>query len=194
MDSNTIIIAFGANVPSALGSPSDAIKEAFKRLCDASLRPSAMSRFYRSPAYPAGSGPDFVNACGCFEVSGSPYDVLYLLHEIEAELGRTRLVRWGARVIDLDLIAYGDRVLPEEMTLRHWRGLPFEEQQIATPQELILPHPRLEDRGFVLIPMAEVAPNWRHPLTLKTVRQMIAELPAAQTEGLTAFDPAQLCE
>ncbi len=152
-----------------------------------------MSRFYRSPAYPAESGPDFVNACGRFEVSDSPADVLYSLHEIEAELGRKRHKRWVELVIDIDLIAYGDRIFPDEMTLRHWRGLPFAEQQVETPKELILPHPRLEDRGFVLIPMAEIAPNWRHPLTSKTVCQMVKDLPASQVEGLTPFDPAELC-
>ncbi|WP_406736084.1 2-amino-4-hydroxy-6-hydroxymethyldihydropteridine diphosphokinase [Thioclava sp. GXIMD4215] len=185
MDSNTIIIAFGANMTSTLGSPSDAIREAFKRLCVASFRPVAMSRFYRSAAYPAGSGPDFVNACGLFRASGSPTDILYLLHEIESGLGRVRHGRWMPRVIDIDLIDCGNIIHPSDVTLRHWRDLPFEEQQKATPEQLILPHPRLEDRGFVLIPMREIVPNWVHPLTGQTLEQLVEALPESQIAGLS---------
>ena len=88
------------------------------------------------------------------------------------------------RTLDLDLLALGDSVVPDEATQTAWRDLPAEEQPRRTPDRLILPHPRLQDRGFVLIPLADIAPDWRHPLTGQTVAQMRDALTPAQTAGI----------
>lgn len=145
----------------------------------------AVSRFWRSPAYPPGSGPDYVNAAAVVRTALGPEDTLAALHRVEATLGRTRTgERWQARGIDLDLLAMGDLVLPDAATQDQWRALPPEQQVQATPRTLILPHPRLQDRGFVLAPLAEVAPSWRHPRTGQTVSQMLAALDPAALDGL----------
>ncbi len=145
----------------------------------------AVSRFWRTPAYPAGSGPDYVNAAVALYCGISPEKLLAELHQIEAELGRERKgPRWQARIIDLDLLAYGDLVLPDAATHDAWRGLPPERQAESAPKGLILPHPRMQDRGFVLAPLAEVAPGWRHPRLGLTVARMLAELPPAALAGM----------
>lgn len=145
----------------------------------------AISRLWRTPAFPAGSGPDYVNAAVALTTRLTPEDLLGELHRIEAELGRLRKgPRWQARVIDLDLLAYGDQVLPDLATHDAWRALPPERQAEAAPEGLVLPHPRLHDRGFVLAPLAEVAPNWRHPRLNRTVAQMLAELPPGALQGM----------
>ena len=140
----------------------------------------AKSRLYASPAFPAGAGPDFVNAAAIIESPLSPDEILNQLHLIESAFDRTRENRWGARSLDLDLIAAGDTVLPDENTFQTWADLALPDQKIQTPGQLILPHPRLQDRAFVLIPLADVAPNWMHPVLGKTVNQMIDGLSATQ--------------
>ena len=81
-------------------------------------------------------------------------------------------------------MAYGDLVLPDAATHDYWRGLPPERQAESAPKGLILPHPRMQDRGFVLAPLAEVAPGWRHPRLGLTVARMLAELPPAALAGM----------
>lgn len=85
------------------------------------------------------------------------------------------------RTLDLDLIAFGQTVLPDPATHGHWRDLPMEDQRRFAPDRLILPHPRLQDRAFVLIPLCDVAPDWPHPVTGRTIAQMAAALPASDT-------------
>ncbi|MDO5529029.1 MAG: 2-amino-4-hydroxy-6-hydroxymethyldihydropteridine diphosphokinase [Paracoccus sp. (in: a-proteobacteria)] len=181
MSSTLCLIGSGANLSSSAGSPAAAQIAALRALGAAQgVTLSAVSRFYRSPAFPAGAGPDFVNACAAIETRLPPEDVLALLHRIEAEAGRERKARWSARVLDLDLLAMGDLVLPDETAQAQWRALPPEAQRTQAPDRLILPHPRVQDRAFVLAPLAEIAPLWRHPATGQTVREMLAALPEAE--------------
>ena len=138
-----------------------------------------ISSFYATPAFPAGSGPEFVNAALKLETDLAPGALLDALHALEARYGRDRAERWGPRSLDLDLIAYGDLVLPDAETHAKWVDLPLEEQMRAAPDRLILPHPRLAERAFVLVPLNDVAPDWCHPITGATVRQMVEDLPEA---------------
>lgn len=184
----TLLIALGANLYSEEGTPAHTFVRAFSEMVNEGLQPCAVSRFYRSPAFPAGSGPDYVNACAVVQTNLSPVAALEALHRIEARLGRVRHKRWGARGIDLDLLAAGDAILPNAQTQAQWRALPLEEQMRVAPEQLILPHPRLAERAFVLIPLAEIAPQWRHPATGRSVAEMLAALPEAEKAALTPFE------
>ena len=184
LNNGIILIGIGANLHTSVGNPARTLVVALGLLAKEGLGLRAVSRFYRSPAFPAGSGPDYVNACAVLSGPNDPETVLAALHRVEARLGRQRSARWAARGIDLDLLALGEAVLPDAQTQAHWRNLPLARQMTETPERLILPHPRLTDRAFVLIPLAEIAPAWRHPTTGETVAEMANRLDAGQKAGL----------
>lgn len=103
---------------------------------------------------------DFLNACLCLKTYLSPEELLKRLHEIEQDAHRERIIRWGPRTLDLDILLYDDLILETE--------------------ELILPHMDMENREFVLKPLSEIAPNLRHPILHRTMRQLADQLAAKE--------------
>jgi 2-amino-4-hydroxy-6-hydroxymethyldihydropteridine diphosphokinase len=108
---------------------------------------------------PPGQGL-FLNAAAVLETTLDPFELLQVLQQIEARFGRVRTVRWGERALDLDLLLFGDQV-------------------VATP-ELVIPHPHMAERLFVLAPLAEIAPDAIDPVTNQTIIGMLAGLEGRQ--------------
>jgi 2-amino-4-hydroxy-6-hydroxymethyldihydropteridine diphosphokinase len=183
-----ILVAIGGNVSSLSGSPEETIVHSIVDIYQRIGSPIGTSRLYRTPAFPPGSGPDFVNAAVALQSNMSPEEILAILHDIEARYGRERQVRWGARTLDLDLIAVGTRVLPDRAVFDRWLALDAARQTVETPPQLILPHPRMQDRAFVLVPLADVAADWRHPVLGKTIGEMLADLPSAARAEVVPID------
>lgn len=185
-NSGHVLVAFGANLPFAGEAPSETLWKGVAALSEEGLAAQAVSRFFATPCFPAGAGPDYVNAAARL-VPGQAHDlasILAALHRVEARFGRERSQRWGMRTLDIDFLALGDSVLPDAETQDRWRLLPSEAQVRTTPDRLILPHPRLQDRAFVLVPLADVAPDWVHPRTGLSVRQMLDALPAPDRDAV----------
>ena len=157
-----ILIAIGSNLPSPeFGPPLATCEAALADLSRRGLRIVRRSRWFESAPVPMSDQPWFVNGVAVVETSLPPGNLLALLHETERRFGRERHEVNAARILDLDLIAYGDLV---------WTDSPP-----------LLPHPRLHDRAFVLLPLADVAPDWRHPSDGRTPPEMIRALPAEQS-------------
>jgi 2-amino-4-hydroxy-6-hydroxymethyldihydropteridine diphosphokinase len=171
---NVALIAVGSNAQSRWGDAFVTVQYALDRLKDQLDAPLHCSPLYQTPAFPVGAGPDFVNGAVAVETAKSPAEILAILHEIESSADRTREVRWGQRTLDLDLIACGQSILPDIAGFRVWLDLEPAEQQLRAPTELILPHPRMQDRAFVLGPLSDIAPDWMHPILGLSVADMLA--------------------
>ena len=183
-----ILIALGANMPSKAGPPVETISQAIRHMPEDLVKISGISRFYHTPCFPRGAGPDYVNAVIHLRPSHpavSPEILLGQLHVMEADFGRERELRWGRRTLDLDLIAFGSRVVPDIGTYSHWQSLPADAQMREAPTELVLPHPRIADRAFVLVPLLDVLPGWCHPVTGLTAREMARRLPREDLAEVT---------
>ena len=178
------LIALGGNVPYNGLDSFALIRRALGEIVSLGAPLLATSRFYATPAFPPGSGPDFVNAAAAVSWSDSPENLLELLHRVESGFGRERNARWSARTLDLDLLALDDTVLPNAATLGTWIALPADQQMTRTPDTLLLPHPRLHERAFVLMPLADVAPEWRHPILGRTVAELLDALPMAEKQAI----------
>jgi len=172
----TVYLAFGSNQETQLAGSAEIIRSAYTLLSNKTLTSCVFSPFYQTPAFPAGNGPDYVNSVVKAETMLSPQELLAELHSVETNLGRIRKARWGSRIIDIDLLDYQDCILPSLDVYKTWAEMPLELQITKWPDDLILPHPRIQDRGFVLVPLRAVAPNWIHPVSAKTIDALIEAL------------------
>ena len=171
------LIALGSNISLGNVLPLGIIKRAIVELVKSEINVLSISRFYETPAYPEGSGPNFINCVIKAKANCSSKEILQKLHQIEGKFERKRVSRWGARTLDLDLLAVEGQVLPSRKIFQKWFDLPFIEQKKKVPSELVLPHPRIQERAFVLLPLLDIEPNWTHPKLYKTAVQLYEELP-----------------
>lgn len=175
-------------MPSAAGSPVETLSEALTLLSGEGFAVQARAPWVRSPAYPPGAGPDFVNGAALVETEHAPEQALAALHRVEQALGRRRVTRYAPRVVDLDLLVWGDRIAPDPETLARWIALPPERWTEETPDRLLLPHPRLQDRAFALGPLCAIWPDWRHPLLKRSAADLWAALPEPERASLSPLD------
>ncbi|MEZ6128435.1 MAG: 2-amino-4-hydroxy-6-hydroxymethyldihydropteridine diphosphokinase [Planctomycetaceae bacterium] len=145
-------IALGGNI----GDTATMFELALSRLNDSRIHVRRMSSILRSRAMGSDAGDDFLNAAAVVETSLHPVELLQQLHRIETDLGRKRQIRWGPRLIDLDLLLY--------------------DQQIIDTDSLVIPHPAMWYRRFVLEPLAQVAPELPHPILNESVRELCTRL------------------
>ncbi len=159
-----ILIGIGANIPSSFGPPRATCGAALAALARAGVDVVACSSWWRSAPVPASDQPWFVNAVAALATPLPPAELLAVLLRIEVAFGRVRGIPNADRVLDLDLLDYRGTIDP------------IEERGIV----LTLPHPRLHERAFVILPLLEIDPGWRHPATGRTVEDLAGNLPSGQ--------------
>ena len=168
------LVAFGSNYESKFGSPRETILYSIEKLQEKSTKLLKVSDFYLSQAFPAGNGPDYVNAVAKFQTKLNVNELMIKLHQIENLCERKRFKRWGSRTLDLDLISFGNQIIPNTEGFLKWANLSLKKQYEEAPASLILPHPRIQDRLFVLLPLRDVALNWSHPVFKKNIEELLS--------------------
>jgi 2-amino-4-hydroxy-6-hydroxymethyldihydropteridine diphosphokinase len=154
-------IGLGANLPFNGVSGPALLAQALSALQAAGFAPLAVSSVWQTAAWPPSDQPDYYNAVAAVDTRGvSPQALWGALREIELRFGRERRERWAARTLDLDIIAM--------------------DAAEGTFGEITVPHPRMQERAFVLAPLAEVAPDWRHPALGRTAAELLKNAPAEQ--------------
>ena len=161
-----IFLGIGANLPSdEYGPPRAACGAALCLLEQRRVKIISRSRWLATAPVPAMDQPWFVNGVVAVDTDLAPQALMETLLDVEAQLGRRRGERNAARVLDLDIIAYDDLVIQAEP---------------GSQEALTVPHPRMAERAFVMRPLAELAPDWRHPVTRLFISELTARLPANQ--------------
>lgn len=145
---DAVVVALGSNLAGAYASREALLEAALAALEGAGLRVVARSGWWRSAAWPDPAAPPYLNGVAFVETALTPGEALAALHGVERAFGRERREPNAARTLDLDLIAHG--------------------RTVSGGPDLVLPHPRAHERLFVMGPLAEIAPDWRHPRLGKT--------------------------
>ncbi|HEV2651936.1 MAG TPA: 2-amino-4-hydroxy-6-hydroxymethyldihydropteridine diphosphokinase [Rhizomicrobium sp.] len=154
-----ILVALGGNLASHAGTPTQTLDAALASLARHGVKIISVSPYYVTPAWPDPADPSFVNAVAQIDTILSPAELLALLHQTETAFGRARSVRNAPRTLDLDILDYDNRVE---------QGAPD------------LPHPRLTERSFVLVPLSDIAPDWRDPVSGRHIADLLAALPEGE--------------
>lgn len=157
-----ILIALGANLPSQFGSPAETIEAAYQALEKKGVDIKKKSRIWLTAPVPYDPDQDWYhNSVIEVETDLPAHDLLDLMLKIEEEFGRVRTIKNAPRLLDLDLIAYHDEIIKDD-------------------ERLIVPHPRIHERLFVLKPLEDVAKNWTHPVSGQNISDMLQNIPDDQ--------------
>ncbi len=183
-EATTCYLGLGANLPFAGKSPDQSVIAAIDVLAKMVFDDVRRSPLYVTTSVPDTGQPDFVNCVLVGETQLSVSDLLTACQKVEAQFGRERQARWSARTLDIDILSYGDAVVPADGT---WSALSADAADGAVMAPLAVPHLSLHERAFVLVPLVDVAPSWRHPVLNKTSVELLQALPKADRASVRPF-------
>lgn len=163
-----ILIGLGSNIDGPWGNPKETIEKALKALDQTPCALKKHSSLIVTKPFGVIDQPDFVNAAALIETKLAPLELMAHLHAIENQASRKRIQRWGPRTLDLDLLDYNGEIITEKSS----ENIAIADGRIP----LNLPHAGIAERVFVLEPLAEIAPEWKHPVLKATARELMVKL------------------
>ena len=164
-------LALGSNLPYRDMEPLQVINSAIDALQDVALDAIKVSGFYQTAPVPTTDQPDFINCVVAGETVHNALEMLDICQSIEMSFGRDRAARWGARTLDIDIIGHDQQIYP---SVAAWRAVAENMAAGTEMPELVLPHPFMHQRAFVLRPLCDLAPEWWHPVLRRTVADLLS--------------------
>ncbi|MCP5081739.1 MAG: 2-amino-4-hydroxy-6-hydroxymethyldihydropteridine diphosphokinase [Alphaproteobacteria bacterium] len=171
-----ILLGLGSNLSGPWGTPLETLRCALREMQTNGIAVVKRSKAYSTCAYGVGGQPDYVNAVVSIDCIAPPEALLIRLHRLEKFAARARGERWGARTLDIDLLDWHGRVIGSSKERGGRTELGF--------KPLSLPHPGIVNRPFVIVPLAEIAPGWHHPVNGKTAKSLARNIACDRAGGI----------
>ena len=185
---NNYVVVLGSNLSSEFGNSAETLKKCVSEIRSYSaIQDLLESNWYISSSFVDEREPRYVNVGIRFRSNIRPIDLLNFTSGLEKKFGRKRERRWESRTCDIDILLCDQLILPNKFHFEKWLRLDLLDQIKLSPNELILPHPRLQDRTFFLKPLNDLQPDWIHPFLEIKAKEMLDSLPPNELENIEIF-------
>ena len=182
---NNYIVVLGSNLSSEFGNSAETLKKCVDEIrSNPDIESLSESNWYISSSFLNKREPRYVNVGIRFITKLNPISLLHFTSGLENKYGRKRQERWGPRTCDIDILLCDQLILPSKLYFEKWLKLDFFEQKELSPDELILPHPRLQERTFFLKPLNDLQPDWTHPFLEMKAKEMLDSLPSNELQNI----------
>ena len=182
---NNYVVVLGSNLSSEFGNSAETLKKCVDEIrSNPDIESISESNWYISSSFLNAREPRYVNVGIRFSTKLKPIKLFDFTSGLENKYGRKRQERWGPRTCDIDILLCDQQILPSELYFNKWLNLNLSDQIRLVPDELILPHPRLQERTFFLKPLIDLQPDWIHPFLKVKAKEMLDSLPSHELENI----------
>ncbi len=182
---NNYIVVLGSNLTSEFGNSAETLKKCVDEIrSNPSVESLLESNWYISASFLDKRDPRYVNVGIRFSTNLKPKNLLNFTSGLENKYGRKRQERWGPRTCDIDILLCDQLILPSKLSFNKWLNLDLLDQIRLVPNELILPHPRMQERTFFLKPLNDLRPDWIHPFLNKNAKEMLDSLAPNELQNI----------
>ncbi len=179
------VVVLGSNLCSKFGNSVDTLKNSVDEIRSEPVIKSLLeSNWYVSLSFGDKTEPKYVNVGIRFSTSLKPKELLNFTSVLEKKYGRRRRRRWEPRTCDIDILLCDQLILPSRSSYEKWLKLDLSDQKRLAPNDLILPHPRMQERTFFLNPLNDLQPDWIHPFLKRKAKEMLDSLPPNELENI----------
>jgi 2-amino-4-hydroxy-6-hydroxymethyldihydropteridine diphosphokinase len=182
---NNYVVVLGSNLSSEQGTSAEILKKCVYEIrYNPAVEFLLESNWYISSSFLDNSEPSYINVGLRFRSNFEPAKLLDFTSGLEQKYGRKRQKRWEPRTCDIDILLCDQLILPDRLNYGKWLNMNLADQIKLVPEELILPHPRLQERTFFLEPLNDLQPDWNHPFLKMKAKEMLDSLPPNELENI----------